>query len=152
MSTPPSVLAMTIGREAARSSKTAQYNSFWIAGAAATRTLLTSRPSGPVCLVTSTLPSIALAQLKNLARRLAKLHAALKAALEGPLAASARVNLGFDDQIGCMPCRPGVVAAACWAASAESQTSPAGTDHAVPGQQLFGLEFVNIHLRIFNFS
>src|SRR5271170_6837775 len=85
MSIPPSVLAMMMGRDRARSRRTAQYNSFLIRGAAATRTLLTRRPSGPVCLVTRTLPSMALALSKASPSVLQSFTPPLKPFLNVPL-------------------------------------------------------------------
>ena len=59
-----------------------------------------SRPSGPVCLVTSTWPSICFGERRRLRRHdRSELHAALKAALERAFAASAGVDLRFDDHL-----------------------------------------------------
>ena len=57
----------------------------------------TRRPSGPVCLVTSTLPSIFSAKETASSTDDGDLHAALKSAFEHAFAASAGVDLRFDD-------------------------------------------------------
>ena len=85
ISMPPSVLAIITGRDDERSSSTARYSSFLMSGAAAMSNLLTSRPSGPVCLVTSTLPSMALALSKTSSAVLHSLTPPWKPLLKVPL-------------------------------------------------------------------
>ena len=123
---PPSVLAMMSGR---RSGAVQQHGEikflFDFRRAGDEQRLLTRRPSGPVCLVTSTLPSMALAFSKTSSAASAKFDAALETALESSLAASAGMDLGFDDDHVSPLAKS--FSAIFLAASALSQTSPAGT-------------------------
>ena len=118
-------------------------------GAAATSNLLTRRPSAPVCLVTSTLPSMFFAASKTSSAVLTNFDAAFVAALESAFAASAGMDHRFDDeQFGAVGekffgdgfCSLGRVADVA-----------GGNGDAVLGQQLSGLIFVNIHLESFVF-
>ncbi len=58
------------------------------------------RPSAPVCLVTSTLPSIFSGEGNRFIHGRRDFHAALKTGFERAFAASARVDLRFDDDLG----------------------------------------------------
>src|SRR5436190_1435653 len=58
MSMPPSVEAMKAMREVTRSTRADRYSSRSMAEPSSTKTRLTTRPAGPVWMVTSVLPSI----------------------------------------------------------------------------------------------
>ncbi len=114
-----------------------------MAGAAATSSLLTSRPSGPGLFGDQHLAEHGLGLFVNVLGGLAQLDAALEAALERSLAASAGVDLRFDDD-QLRACGEEFFGD-CFGGFRRVANVPGGHGDAVLGEQLFGLVFVNVH-------
>ena len=126
MSMPPSVLAM-IERAADGAVKQHGQVKFLFDIGAAGDEQLAARAGhpAPVCLVTSTLPSIFARQGNRFVRRGRRFDAALKTALEQAFAAATGVDLGFDAPPSrCR--RPGFFRPHCGPLRAIGRGSPAG--------------------------
>ena len=103
-------------------------------------TLRTRRPASPVCLVTSTSPSILAATSRAASGDSHEMHAALEAVFEDPLAAAAGVDLGLHHQVLDRQPLGGVVGFL-----GSGGDFPLGAGHSEAVEELLGLVFVDVH-------